>query len=41
MSVSIVDSKNGIVLQTGQPGDVFEIQQQAAGRFLLIRLGKP
>jgi hypothetical protein len=41
MSISIVDSKKRIVLQSGQPGDVFEIQQQAAGRFLLIRLEKP
>jgi hypothetical protein len=41
MSVSIVDSKKRIVLQSGQPGDVFEIQQQADGRFLLIRLEKP
>jgi hypothetical protein len=41
MSISIVDSKKRIVLQSGQPGDVFEIQQQADGRFLLIRLEKP
>jgi hypothetical protein len=41
MSISIVDSKKRIVLQSGQPGDVFEIQRQAEGRFLLIRLEKP
>ena len=41
MSVSIVDSKKRIVLQDGRPGDVFDIQQQAEGRFLLIRLEKP
>jgi hypothetical protein len=41
MSISIVDSKKRIVLQSGQPGDVFEIQQQAEGRFVLIRLEKP
>ena len=41
MSISIVDSKKRIVLQSGQPGDVFEIQQQAEGRFLLVRLEKP
>ena len=41
MSISIVDSKKRIVLQGGQPGDVFEIQQQAEGRFLLVRLAKP
>ena len=39
MSISIVDSKKRIVLQDGRPGDVFDIQQQAEGRFLLIRLG--
>lgn len=41
MSISIVDSKKRIVLQSGQPGDVFEIQQQTEGRFVLIRLEKP
>lgn len=41
MSTSTVDSKKRIILQSGQPGDVFEIQQQAEGRFLLIRLEKP
>jgi hypothetical protein len=41
MSISIVDSKKRIVLQNGQPGEVFEIQQQTEGRFVLIRLEKP
>ena len=41
MSISIVDSKKRIVLQAVRPGDVFDIQQQAEGRFLLIRLKKP
>ena len=41
MSTSIVDSKKRIVLPGGRPGDVFDIQQQAEGRFLLIRLEKP
>jgi hypothetical protein len=41
MSISIVDSKKRIVLQDGRPGDVFDIQQQAKGRFVLIRLEKP
>jgi hypothetical protein len=41
MSISIVDSKKRIVLRNGQPGDVFDIQQQAEGRFLLVRLEKP
>ncbi|NWF57642.1 MAG: hypothetical protein HXY45_22915 [Syntrophaceae bacterium] len=41
MSTTTVDSKKRIVLPKGRPGDVFEIQQQAEGRFLLIRLEKP
>jgi hypothetical protein len=41
MSTSTVDTKKRIVLQGGQPGDIFDIQQQAEGRFLLIRLEKP
>ena len=41
MSTSTVDSKKRIVLPAGRPGDVFDIQQQAEGRILLIRLEKP
>jgi len=41
MSTFKVDTKKRIVLPGGQPGDVFDIQQQAEGRFLLIRLEKP
>ena len=41
MSTSTVDAKKRIVLPGGRPGDVFDIQQQAEGRFLLIRLEKP
>jgi hypothetical protein len=41
MSLSKVDAKKRIVLPGGQPGDVFDIQQQAEGRFLLVRLEKP
>jgi len=41
MSTSTVDSKRRIVLPGGRPGDVFDIQQQTDGRFLLIRLEKP
>ena len=41
MSTSKVDTKKRIVLPGGRPGDVFDIQQQAEGRFLLIRLEKP
>ena len=41
MSASTLDSKKWIVLPGGRPGDVFDIQQQAEGRFLLVRLEKP
>ena len=41
MSTSTVDAKRRIVLPGGRPGDVFDIQQQAEGRLLLVRLEKP
>lgn len=41
MPISTVDSKKRIVLPEGRPGDVFDVQQQAEGRFLLVRLEKP
>jgi bifunctional DNA-binding transcriptional regulator/antitoxin component of YhaV-PrlF toxin-antitoxin module len=41
MSTSKVDAKKRIVLPKGRPGDVFDIQQQAEGRYLLVRLEKP
>ena len=41
MSTYRVDTKKRIVIPGGRPGDVFDIQQQAEGRFLLIRLEKP
>jgi hypothetical protein len=41
MSTYTVDTKKRILLPGGRPGDVFDIQQQAEGRFLLIRMEKP
>ncbi len=41
MSTSKVDSKKRIVLPNGRPGDIFDIQQQDEGRFVLVRLEKP
>ena len=41
MSTSTVDTKKRIVLPGGRPGDVFDVQQQADGRLLLVRLEKP
>jgi hypothetical protein len=36
-----VDSKKRIVLPGGRPGDVFDVQQEKEGRFLLVRLERP
>ncbi len=33
------DSKKRIVLPVARPGDVFDVQKQGEGRFLLVRLG--
>jgi hypothetical protein len=41
MSIYTIDTKKRIVLPGGRPGDVFDIQQQAEGRYLLVRLEKP
>lgn len=41
MSTSTVDTKKRIVLPGGRPGEIFDVQHQAEGRFLLIRLEKP
>ena len=41
MSTYTIDTKKRILLPGGRPGDVFDIQQQAEGRFLLVRLEKP
>jgi hypothetical protein len=41
MSTSTVDAKKRIVFPGERPGDVFDIQQQADGRVLLVRLEKP
>lgn len=41
MATSKVDSKKRIVLPQGQPGDIFDVQQQGEGRYLLVRLEKP
>jgi hypothetical protein len=41
MSTYTVDTKKRILLPGGRPGDIFDVQQQAEGRFLLVRLEKP
>jgi hypothetical protein len=39
--VSILDSKKRIVLPIANPGDVFDIQRQGDGHFVLLRLARP
>ena len=41
MSTSTVDSKKRIVLPSGKPGDVYEVQRQDEERLLLVRLARP
>lgn len=41
MSTTRVDSKKRIVLPNSKPGDVYEVQPQGEGRFLLVRLERP
>ena len=35
------DSKKRIVLPTARPGDVFDVQRQGEGHFMLVRLARP
>jgi len=35
------DSKKRIVLPAAKPGDVFDVQRQGEGQFLLVRLAPP
>ena len=35
------DSKKRVVLPTASPGDIFDIQRQSEGRFVLVRLARP
>lgn len=41
MSTSKVDAKRRIVLRNGKPGEIFDVQQEGEGRYLLVRLEKP
>lgn len=36
-----VDSKKRIVLPTAKPGDLFDVQRQDEGHFILVRLACP
>jgi hypothetical protein len=35
------DSKKRVVLATARPGDVFDVQRQGEGQFMLLRLARP
>ncbi|RPI27664.1 MAG: hypothetical protein EHM61_07675 [Acidobacteria bacterium] len=35
------DNKKRVVLPSARPGDVYEIQKQGEGRYLLVRLERP
>ena len=37
MSRAVVDDKKKILLPDGRPGDVFDIQKQDDGRYILVR----
>ena len=41
MSTTIADAKKRIVLPSARSGDVFDVQKQAEGRFLIVRLERP
>jgi hypothetical protein len=41
MSTATVDAKKRVVLPSGKPGDVYEVQPQDRGRLLLVRLEHP
>ncbi len=41
MSTTKVDAKKRIVLPSGRPGDVYDVQRQDGGRLLLVRLEQP
>ena len=41
MAISTADSKRRVVLPAARPGDIFDIQSQGEGRFLLVRLERP
>ncbi len=35
------DAKKRVIIGRAHPGDVFDVQEQGEGRFLLVRLEKP
>lgn len=41
MGTSIADSKKRVVIPEAKPGDVFDVQPQGEGSYLLVRLQRP
>ncbi|HRI87727.1 MAG TPA: hypothetical protein PLJ47_00700 [Candidatus Hydrogenedentes bacterium] len=41
MVIAKVDSENRILIPNCQPGDLYEMQQVAEGRLLLVRIDNP
>ena len=41
MPISTADKKKRIIILMARPGDIFDVQEQGEGRFLLVRLVKP
>lgn len=41
MPTTTADKKKRVVIPIARPGDVFDVQQQGEGRFLLVRLVRP
>jgi len=41
MAIAKVDSENRILIPNCQPGDLYEMQQVAEGRLLLVRIDNP
>lgn len=41
MGTSIADSKKRVVIPAAKPGDVFDVQPQGEGSYLLVRLQRP
>ena len=35
------DSKRRVVLPRARPGDIYDVQEQGEGRYLLVRLERP
>ena len=41
MRVARADTKKRVVIPDAEPGDVFDIQQEGEGRYILVRLHRP